>query len=148
MLQPPVCISKVNHYERSCLPPLIGTSLWPDWYSVRMVCRWLGCHAYCLTAPRRSASLRLTAPGMALLPCSLIARLSAVQSAEVSADNQYVNELCCCPCGLALVCRLELHQRPPRASCAFTALSLLSYGRMMVDYIASMSFFTNSEAVM
>ena len=66
---------------------------------------------------------------MVSLTGSLIARLAAAQSAVVSADNQYVKELCCCPCGLALVCRLELHQRPPRASCAFTALSCLSYGR-------------------
>ena len=41
-------------------------------------------------------------------------------------ENQNFKELCCCPYGLALVCRLELHQRPPRLC---PALSCLSYGR-------------------
>lgn len=45
---------------------------------------------------------------------------------SIMRKNQNFKELCCCPYGLSLVCRLELHQRPPRLC---PALSCLSYGR-------------------
>lgn len=50
-----------------------------------------------------------------------------VQSSAVSCGKTKIfKELCCCPYGLALVCRLELHQRHPGLC---PALSCLSYGR-------------------
>lgn len=62
--------------------------------------------------------------GTIMLAHRLTCRRAVIGS--IMRENQNFKELCCCPCGLTLVCRLELHQRPPRLC---PALSCLSYGR-------------------
>lgn len=111
---------------RSCLPPHLRHPTWLAGNCAHMICRWLGCHSYCLTAPRCSASLRRTALGMALLSCSLITGLPPLCGSP-SGITHDVNELCCCcPCGLCFGPPMGF---APMTSTIFQAvLSSLSYG--------------------